>query len=175
MSSSADIPTRCARSRTRATRWARRSTAASTWSTHGSPSTPTFVREGLAANEDEYLAATGRELALLWHAPGYLVSSDIIAAGAAMRYTYVGRDLDPKDWISRADTGAATGLYQSAADLVERVVAAKRPGSIVPVLVGPGTGSRDDYLFQKLDLLVNELVRLGYDIVPVSTLIEHAR
>jgi peptidoglycan/xylan/chitin deacetylase (PgdA/CDA1 family) len=135
----------------------------------------TFVREGLAANEDEYLAATGRELALLWHAPGYLVSSDIIAAGAAMRYTYVGRDLDPKDWVSRADTGTATGLYQSAADLVERVVAAKRPGSIVPVLVGPGTGSRDDYLFQKLDLLVNELVRLGYDIVPVSTLIEHAR
>jgi peptidoglycan/xylan/chitin deacetylase (PgdA/CDA1 family) len=134
-----------------------------------------FVREGLAANEDEYFAATGRELALLWHAPGYLVSSDIIAAGAAMRYAYVGRDLDPKDWISRADAGTATGLYQSAADLVERIVAAKRPGSIVPILVGPGTGSRDDYLFQKLDLLVNELVRLGYDIVPVSTLIEHAR
>ena len=134
-----------------------------------------FVREGLAANEDEYLAATGRELALLWHAPGYLVSSDIIAAGAAMHYTYVGRDLDPKDWISVADSGAATGLYQSSAGLVERIVAAKRPGSIVPILVGPGTGSRDDYLFQKLDLLVNELVRLGYDIVPVSTLIEHAR
>lgn len=134
-----------------------------------------FVREGLAANEDEYFAATGRELALLWHAPGYLVSSDIIAAGAAMRYAYVGRDLDPKDWVSRADAGSAPGIYQSAADLVERIVAAKRPGSIVPILVGPGTGSRDDYLFQKLDLLVNELVRLGYDIVPVSTLIEHAR
>jgi peptidoglycan/xylan/chitin deacetylase (PgdA/CDA1 family) len=134
-----------------------------------------FVREGLAANEDEYFAATGRELALLWHAPGYQVSSDVIAAGAAMRYEYIGRDLDPKDWVSRVDTGAATGLYQSAADLVERIVAAKRPGSIVPILVGPGTGSRDDYLFQKLDLLVNELVRLGYGIVPVSTLIEHAR
>jgi peptidoglycan/xylan/chitin deacetylase (PgdA/CDA1 family) len=134
-----------------------------------------FVREGLAANEDEYFAATGRELALLWHAPGHQVSSDIIAAGAAMGYGYIGRDLDPKDWVSRLDAGAATGLYQSAADLVERIVAAKRPGSIVPILVGPGTGSRDDYLFQKLDLLVNELVRLGYDIVPVSTLIEHAR
>jgi peptidoglycan/xylan/chitin deacetylase (PgdA/CDA1 family) len=134
-----------------------------------------FVREGLAANEDAYFAATGRELALLWHAPGYLVSSDIIDAGAAMNYTYVGRDLDPKDWVSEADAGSAPGIYQSAADLVERVVAAKRPGSIVPILVGPGAGPRDDYLFQKLDLLVNELFRLGYDIVPVSTLIEHAR
>jgi peptidoglycan/xylan/chitin deacetylase (PgdA/CDA1 family) len=134
-----------------------------------------FVREGLAANEDEYFATTGRELALLWHAPGYLVSSDIIAAGAAMNYTYVGRDLDPKDWVSETDAGSSPGIYQSAADLVERVVAAKRPGSIVPILVGPGEGSREDYLFQKLDLLVNELARLGYDIVPVSTLIEHAR
>jgi peptidoglycan/xylan/chitin deacetylase (PgdA/CDA1 family) len=134
-----------------------------------------FVQEGLAANEDEYFAATGRELALLWHAPGYLVSSDIIAAGAAMNYTYVGRDLDTKDWVSEADAGSAPGIYQSATDLVERVVAAKRPGSIVPILVGPGGGSRGDYLFQKLDLLVNELGRLGYDIVPVSALIEHAR
>jgi peptidoglycan/xylan/chitin deacetylase (PgdA/CDA1 family) len=135
----------------------------------------TFVREGLAANEDEYFAATGRELALLWHAPGYLVSSDMIAAGAAMNYTYVGRDLDPKDWVSKADAGSSPGIYQSAADLVERIVDGKRPGSIVPILVGPGTGAREDYLFQKLDLLVNELARLGYDIVPVSTLIEHAR
>jgi peptidoglycan/xylan/chitin deacetylase (PgdA/CDA1 family) len=134
-----------------------------------------FVQEGLAVNEDAYYEATGRELALLWHAPSYLVSSDIIAAGAAMNYTYVGRDLDPKDWVAATAAGSAPGLYQSAADLVERVVAAKRPGSIVPILVGPGEGPRDDYLFQKLDLLVNELVRLGYDIVPVSALIEHAR
>lgn len=131
-----------------------------------------FVRAGLAATEDEFHAATGRELALLWHAPGYLVSSGIIAAAAAMGYTYVGRDLDPMDWVARGDAG---GLYQSASDLVERVVAAKRPGSVVPILVGPGEGPRDDYLFQKLDLLVNELVRLGYRIVTVSTLIEHAR
>jgi peptidoglycan/xylan/chitin deacetylase (PgdA/CDA1 family) len=135
----------------------------------------TFVQEGLAANEDAYYAATGRELALLWHAPGYLVSSDIIAAGAAMNYTYVGRDVEAKDWVSKADAGSSPGIYQSAADLVERVVATKSPGSIVPILIGPGEGPRDDYLFQKLDLLVNELGRLGYDIVPVSALIEHAR
>ncbi len=102
------------------------------------PADRAFVQEGLAANEDAYFAATGRELALLWHAPGYLVSSDIIAAGAAMDYTYVGRDVDAKDWVAEADAGTSPGIYQSAADLVEQVVAAKRPGSIVPILVGPG-------------------------------------
>lgn len=134
-----------------------------------------FVREGLAANEDAYAAATGRKLVRLWHAPGYLVNSAIIAAGAAMDYTYVGRDVDARDWATEADACASPGLYRPAADLVELIVAAKRPGSIVPILVGAGSGGRGDYLFQKIDLLVNELIRLGYDLVPVSVLIEHAR
>jgi hypothetical protein len=41
--------------------------------------------------------------------------------------------------------------------------------------VGAGEGKRDDYLFQKLDIVINELFRRGFEIVPVSTLIEHAR
>jgi len=41
--------------------------------------------------------------------------------------------------------------------------------------VGIVDGRRDDYLFQKLDLIINQLIRLGYDIVPVSTLIEDDR
>jgi hypothetical protein len=41
--------------------------------------------------------------------------------------------------------------------------------------VGAGDGRRDDYLFQKLDILINELASRGYDIVPVSTLIQDAR
>jgi hypothetical protein len=39
-----------------------------------------FVKAGLARNEDDYYAATGRELTLLWHAPYYIVTSEIIAA-----------------------------------------------------------------------------------------------
>ncbi len=41
-----------------------------------------FVKAGLARNEDDYFAATGRELSLLWHAPYYIVNSAIIAAAA---------------------------------------------------------------------------------------------
>ena len=134
-----------------------------------------FIRAGLARNEDDYHAATGRELSLLWHAPYYIVNSPIIAAAAEMGYLYVGRDIDPLDWVARTDSNTARGIYFPAADLVERIAAEKKPGSIIPVQIGTAGTAREDYLFQKLDLVVSELARQGYDIVPVSTLIEHAR
>jgi peptidoglycan/xylan/chitin deacetylase (PgdA/CDA1 family) len=134
-----------------------------------------FVKGGLARNEDDYFAATGRELSLLWHAPYYIVNSAIIAAAAEMNYRYVGRDLDSHDWVANTESNQARGIYLPAADLVERIIAEKRPGSIIPLQTGVGEGRRDDYLFQKLDLMINELSKRGYDIVPVSTLIEHAR
>ena len=134
-----------------------------------------FVKAGLARNEDDYFGATSRELSLLWHAPYYIVNSEIIAAGAEMNYVYVGRDLDTYDWVTSSESNRARGTYLPAADLVERIIAQKKPGSIIPLQVGVGVGGRDDYLFQKLDLVINELARRGYAIVPVSTLIEHAR
>ena len=134
-----------------------------------------FVKSGLARNEDDYNAATGRELSLLWHAPYYIVNSGIISAAATMNYTYAGRDLDSYDWVTSSESNQARGIYLRAADLVERIVLQKKPGSIIPLQVGAGEGRRDDYLFQKLDILINELVGRGYDIVPVSTLIQDAR
>jgi peptidoglycan/xylan/chitin deacetylase (PgdA/CDA1 family) len=134
-----------------------------------------FIKTGLARNEDDYFSAAGKELSLLWHAPYYLVNSDIVKAGRSMNYTYIGRDVDSYDWAAKTDNNRDLGIYLPAADLVDRIIAEKKPGSIIPILVGPGEGARDDYLFQKLDLIVNELIRLGYGIVPVSTLIEHAR
>ncbi|MGA2639400.1 MAG: polysaccharide deacetylase family protein [Spirochaetia bacterium] len=134
-----------------------------------------FVKSGLARNEDDYFAATGRELSLLWHAPYYIVNSGIIAAAAEMNYTYAGRDLDSYDWVTATESNQARGIYMRAADLVERILAQKKPGSIIPLQVGAGEGRRDDYLFQKLDILINELVGRGYDVVPVSTLIQDAR
>ncbi len=134
-----------------------------------------FVKAGLGRNEDDYYAATGRELTLLWHAPYYIVNSGIISAAAEMNYVYTGRDLDSYDWVADTEGNQSRGIYLPAADLVERIIAEKKPGSIIPLQVGIGDGKRDDYLFQKLDIIINELARRGYAIVPVSTLIEHAR
>jgi peptidoglycan/xylan/chitin deacetylase (PgdA/CDA1 family) len=140
--------------------------------------TEEFVREGLSRNEDDYFNATGNELSLVWHAPYYFVSDSVVDAGESANYIYVGRDVDSLDWVPRLTEEGLSQLYMPAADLVERVLDVKRPGSIISMQVGisdEARGGRDDYLFQKLDLLINGLLSQGYAVVPVSTLVQHAR
>jgi len=134
-----------------------------------------YVRRGLARAEDDWFAATGKELSLLWHSPYYTVNSDILAAGASMSYTYIGRDIDPQDWVTKADSARLPGAYRDAHSIVERVAQAAQPGSIIPIRLGISDGGRDDYLFSELALLLDDLTIRGYDIVPVSTLLGHAR
>jgi peptidoglycan/xylan/chitin deacetylase (PgdA/CDA1 family) len=134
-----------------------------------------YIKKGLARNEDEYFQATGKELALLWHAPYYFSSSSIIEASKQMNYFYVGRDVDSLDWVGKTDAAVSAGSYLPAADLVERIISRKKPGSIIPIQLGVAVNNRDDYLYQYLDILINALTKLGYEIVPVSQLIEHAK
>jgi peptidoglycan/xylan/chitin deacetylase (PgdA/CDA1 family) len=140
--------------------------------------TEDFIREGLARNEDDYFEATGNELSLLWHAPYYFINDTIISAGRSANYIYVGRDVDSLDWVPRRTDEGLSQLYLPAGDLVQRILDVKRPGSIVSMQVGipdAARGGRDDYLFQKLDVLINGLLDSGYDVVPVSTLLENAQ
>jgi hypothetical protein len=58
--------------------------------------------------------------------------------------------------------------------LVERIMTAARRGSIIPVRLGLLRGGRSDYLFLRLEVLLDALIREGYSPVPVSTLIERA-
>jgi len=134
-----------------------------------------FIKLGLAINEDDYFNATGKELSLLWHAPYYFINSDITSASRDMGYIYIGRDMDVMDWVTRDISGYTTGIYLPAIKLVERILKEKKPGSIISMAAGIPKGEREDYLFQKLDILINALLNLGYSIVPVSTLIEHAK
>ncbi len=133
-----------------------------------------FVKQGLGRNEDDYFALTGKELSLLWHAPRYYVNSTIIKAAKEMNYQYIGRDIDPLDWVPYGDC-SASDLYRSARDIVENIIKQKKPGSIIPVRIGEVVKGRKDYLFQDLDLLINGLINRGYRIVPVTTLMEHAK
>jgi peptidoglycan/xylan/chitin deacetylase (PgdA/CDA1 family)/WD40 repeat protein len=134
-----------------------------------------FIKKGLARNEDEYFQATGKELSLFWHAPYYFINSTIIDASRQMNYAYVGRDVDSLDWVGKTDITVSAGSYLSAPELVERIISLKKPGSIISIELGVSVNNRDDFLFQYLDILINALTRLGYDIVPVSALIEHSK
>ncbi len=134
-----------------------------------------FIMNGLARTEDEYFNATGKEVSLLWHAPYYFINSDMIEASQEMNYIYIGRDIDSLDWVTQDDLLVASGIYLPASDLVERIIEKKQPGSIISVQIGIPEERRDDYLFQKLDLLINGLIQRGYYIVPVSNLIENSK
>jgi peptidoglycan/xylan/chitin deacetylase (PgdA/CDA1 family) len=134
-----------------------------------------FISRGLARNEDEFYRASGGELSLLWHSPYYVNSTEIAEAAAQVGYRTASRDVDPMDWVSREDARRLGISQYPAADMIDRIVEAKRPGSIIPIRLGVLSGGRSDYLFLRLDVLLDALVRAGYSVVPVSTLMEHAR
>jgi len=133
-----------------------------------------FIKRGLARNEDDYFLLTGKELSLLWHSPYYFVNSKIINASASMDYAYIGRDVDPLDWVPVSDC-PGDSLYLTTMDIIEKIMSEKKQGSIIPIRIGQTVRGREDYLFQNLDLLINGLISQGYDIVPVTTLREHVQ
>ena len=136
---------------------------------------PDFIARGLARNEDEYFRVTGKELSLLWHPPWYTVSTAIVSSAAGAGYTTSSRDIDPMDWVSRDDE-KRLGIRQSAAsDMVDRIMENVKPGSIVPVRLGLLTGGREDYLFSRINVLLDALFREGYTLTTVLTLMEHSR
>jgi peptidoglycan/xylan/chitin deacetylase (PgdA/CDA1 family) len=134
-----------------------------------------FIVRGLARNEDEYFQATGSELSLLWHAPYFNASAEIAAAALRAGYLTVDRDVDPLDWVSRDDAKTLGITQYSASAMIDRIMSLKRPGSIVPIRLGLLPGGRRDYLYLRLEVLLDALVQAGYAVVPVSTIIEHAR
>jgi peptidoglycan/xylan/chitin deacetylase (PgdA/CDA1 family) len=134
-----------------------------------------FISRGLARTEDEFYRASGAELGLLWHAPYYAASSEIVAAAQAVGYKTVGRDVDPMDWVVRDDAKRISMSQYSASDMIDRIMDSKQPGSIIPIRLGLLPGGRSDYLFNRIDVLLDALIRSGYEVSPVSRVIEHAR
>lgn len=134
-----------------------------------------FIVRGLARNEDDFYNATGQELTLLWHAPYYVTSPTILSAGAKAGYRYVAGDVSVPDWATAEQERMMPGIYRGAAALVEDIMRDVKPGSIVPVRIGRPTGTRSDYLHDKIETLVNALIEDGYGIVTVDTLIQGVR
>jgi len=128
-----------------------------------------FIVRGLGRNEDSFFNETGREVSTLWHAPWYVVSPPILEATREMNYLYVGRDIDPLDWVVSDGSAGNSALYLRSSELLERVLDEVKPGSIIPIRIGR-PGEREDYFFRKLDLLINALLNEGYEIVTVSEL-----
>ncbi|MCL2809425.1 MAG: polysaccharide deacetylase family protein [Treponema sp.] len=134
-----------------------------------------FITQGLARNEDEFNKATGKELSLLWHPPYYRGSNLINEAAAAAGYRTAVRSIDPGDWISREDSLRHNLRQVPPAQIIDQVMQqlnqGRQAGAVVPIRIGLLSGSRDEYLFQRIEVLLDALVRSGYEVVPVSAVI----
>jgi peptidoglycan/xylan/chitin deacetylase (PgdA/CDA1 family) len=130
-----------------------------------------YIMRGLARNEDEFFELTGNELSLAWHAPVYINSSVISDAGKNAGYTYVNRSVDTGD-TKTIEEAAKTGIpYISSSTLVENLANNFSNNEIIPVSCGLSLGTRPEYLYDKLDILISAILGQGYKIVPVSDII----
>ena len=133
--------------------------------------TAAFISQGLARNEDEFNRVTGRELSMLWHPPFYRTSALINSAAAAAGYFTADRTFDPGDWLSREDALRLNLRQISPSEMIEQIILNRRGGEIVPVRIGLLPGGRDEYLFQRIEVLLDAFVRSGFEVVPVSAVI----
>ena len=130
-----------------------------------------FIVNGLARNEDEFNRATGRELSVLWHPPLYRSSSMVNAAAASAGYITVARSVDTGDWLSREEALRLNLRQIPASEMIEQIMERKQAGAVVPVRLGVLLGGRDEYLFLRIDVLLDALIRSGCEIVPVSAVV----
>ena len=127
-----------------------------------------FIIQGLARNEDEFHRATGRELSPLWHPPYYRTSDLVNTAAAAAGYVTIQRTIDPGDWLSREETIRLSLRQISASQMIEQIMEKMEAGAIISIRLGLLPGGRDEYLFQRIDVLLDALIRSGCEIVHVS-------
>ena len=133
--------------------------------------TQTFISQGLARNEDEFNRVTGRELSILWHPPFHRTSNMINSAASASGYITAARSIDPGDWLSREDSLRLSMRQIPPSEMIDQIFKQNYSGAIIPIRLGRLPGGRDEYLFQRIDVLLDALIRSGCEIVPVSAVI----
>lgn len=129
-----------------------------------------FVRRGLARNEDEFFSATGKELSLLWHAPFYKSTEQIKKFGKNCGYRYVEAGRFSLDTITLEDAARGVSGYLSASDIIAFYAENAADGDVIPVSLGISNGSRFDYLYEKLDLLIGTLLNCGFEFCGAKSL-----
>lgn len=141
-----------------------------------------YIRRGLARNEDEFFRCTSAELSLYWHAPSYKVTEEAQQASLKSGYTYVNTVEGLTDSTTLEMLLSGDKTYLSASSLIDKYIECLKGTyvdpktgksvecKIIPVTVGIQNGHRIDFLYEKIDVLINAIYEQGYEIVPVSEL-----
>lgn len=132
-----------------------------------------YIRRGLARNEDEFNAVTGKELSLMWHAPYYASSEKIMQDGKKAGYDYIDIKNSSCDSVTLEQAVNGKGKYLCPSELIESYVKMLDEGErVVPITVGISHGTRESYLYDNLDLLISAILDAGYEIVPLRYILE---
>lgn len=131
-----------------------------------------FIRRGLARNEDEFFECTKKELNLFWHAPFYQTTEQIKEFSKKAGYTYVSVKNKNFDTVTLEQAIFENKKYVSPSKLIEEIMENLKTnnGGTVPVTVGISNGTRSEYLYDYLPLLLSAILDEDFNIVPVKYL-----
>jgi peptidoglycan/xylan/chitin deacetylase (PgdA/CDA1 family) len=124
--------------------------------------TEEFLRDQLLRTRDLYERTTGRTMAPIWRAPFGEENPEIRAWAARAGYAHVswthgeGASLDALDWVS----DESSPRYRSSRRVIDRLLAAARPGGII--LMHLGSDRRSDPVGREVPRLLDGLAAEGY-------------
>lgn len=130
-----------------------------------------FIRRGLANTEDEFYALTGTDMELFWHTPYYRTSQLIEEAGENAGYILLDEVLNIGDTVTIEEAARERFEYKSTNHIIEDLILQLYDGAVIPISIGIGKGTRYDYVYEKLDILINAIYEAGFAIEPVSSLL----
>jgi hypothetical protein len=102
--------------------------------------------------------------------PDYYLTNTILKAGENSGYTWIDKGLAPQDYVTYEKSLEEEIQYLSTSEIIDYVIENLEPGAIIPISVGIASGTRGDYLYDKLDVLISAILSEGYEIVTVSEL-----
>ena len=107
---------------------------------------------------------------MIWHAPFYKANSQIKKAGEASGYRYIEAGRLALDTYTLEKAADGNKWYLGAKDLVKLYVDNAQPDMIIPVNVGLADGTRTDFLYEKLSLLIGNFLDEGYEFTLVRNI-----
>lgn len=129
-----------------------------------------YIRRGLARNEDVFFNLTSSELTLYWHAPYYKLTDAIRNFGKKAGYAYIDASFEVKDTSTIEDYVHTGTPYYTTDQIIAEYVDNLCDGCVIPVATGVSAGTRTDYLYDRLDVLISAIQEAGYKLVTVSDL-----
>jgi|GEM_PF-5332377 len=111
----------------------------------------------------------------LWHNINYNLTPYMMENIKGLKkYPYISRSLDNLDWVPKYSN--YKNYYYNSSDIIKHILASIKSGYIIPISIGDNLSfdpyevdkKRDDYLFSKLELLLNYIIAYGYDINLIS-------